>query len=264
MAVDRVTEAELNAFVDGQIDDKGRLEVQEFLSRNPDVAARVMADLSLRDSLRLSLPAPISPPMPGTVSAARRLSQALRLRRFMAPASRIAAGLGIFLLGWGTGIGWDRAQESRRAEAIVQEAPATSTAPVPTVLAAAPVTAPSVNASSSNGIIDASHLDPAKLGAAVSVRLPRIPDSWTLIGTRIVDTSAGIGIEVILDTPEFGELSLLARHTKDVAIVLPTINKVEGESTAHWQLVSDSYALTAHQPRKPLEFAALELFQTLY
>jgi anti-sigma factor RsiW len=265
MPVDRVSEAELNAFVDGQLDPVGCVEVQDFLARHPDLAARVMADLSMRESLRLAIPSPVAPPRPETLAAARRLSSGLRMRRALAPLQRIAAGIAIFALGWTASHGWDRVREFSRQEvaAVQPAAPAGTTAPAMLHVVEAARGLDGQPAKPA-GIIDASHLDPAKLGAAVQVRLPRIPHGWTVVGTRLVDAEEGTALEVVLDTPEFGRLLLLARHTQDVAIVLPTIAKAEGEPTAYWQLVSDSYALTGNLARKPLEFAALELFQTLY
>ena len=147
-------------------------------------------------------------------------------------------------------------------------APAPATPISTAALAAKPATpnpAPAAPSAFNPGaMIDVSHLDPTRLGDAMSVKLPRVPQGWQVVGTRIVDTKDGAGVEVMLETPEFGRLSLFARHTKDVAIVLPTFDRSKDEPTAYWQLVSDSYALTGQLPRQPLEFAALELFQTLY
>jgi hypothetical protein len=71
-------------------------------------------------------------------------------------------------------------------------------------------------------------------------------------------------VKLTFQTPQFGRLSLIARNTKDVGIVLPTVHAGEDASTVHWQLVTDRYDLTANLAEKPLEFAALELYQTLY
>ncbi|MCE7077887.1 anti-sigma factor, partial [Bordetella bronchiseptica] len=46
-----VTEIDLNAYVDGQLDPARRIEVEDFLSRHPEEAMRVMADLRQRDAL---------------------------------------------------------------------------------------------------------------------------------------------------------------------------------------------------------------------
>jgi anti-sigma factor RsiW len=253
MSVEHITEFELSAFIDDQLEGADRRAVQDYLSRHPDLAARVMADLAVRDSLRLVIPAP-GTTRPETLFAARMLQQELSIRRYAGPLRRLAAGLLIFGLGWFASSGWDRATNRAVAAATVA-APAVTTQVATKQVEPAP---------SAGAIIDVSHLDPARLGAAMSVKLPRVPAGWEVVGTRIVDSEEGAGVEVMLDTPEFGRLSLFARHTKDVAIILPTVDKSKDEATAHWQLVSDSYALTGHLPRQPLEFAALELFQTLY
>jgi anti-sigma factor RsiW len=49
---DPITEADLLGYVDDQLDIGRRIEVEEHLSRHPDAAARVMADLGMRDALR--------------------------------------------------------------------------------------------------------------------------------------------------------------------------------------------------------------------
>ncbi|MGK0631806.1 anti-sigma factor family protein, partial [Bordetella bronchiseptica] len=50
-----MTEIDLNAYVDGQLDPARRIEVEDFLSRHPEEAMRVMADLRQRDALRWAL-----------------------------------------------------------------------------------------------------------------------------------------------------------------------------------------------------------------
>ena len=43
---DPITEDDLHAYVDDQLDATRRIEVEEHLAHNPEAAARVMADLS--------------------------------------------------------------------------------------------------------------------------------------------------------------------------------------------------------------------------
>ena len=43
---DPITETDLHAFIDGQLDVARRIEVEDYLAKHPDAAARVMADLS--------------------------------------------------------------------------------------------------------------------------------------------------------------------------------------------------------------------------
>ncbi|RUU56499.1 anti-sigma factor, partial [Mesorhizobium sp. M7A.T.Ca.TU.009.01.1.1] len=47
--VDPVTDIDLDAYVDDQVDVTRRIEVEAFLSARPEAAARVMSDLRTRD-----------------------------------------------------------------------------------------------------------------------------------------------------------------------------------------------------------------------
>ncbi|TXN50239.1 anti-sigma factor, partial [Methylobacterium sp. WL18] len=50
--MDPITDDDLIAFVDGQIDPMRRLDVEAHLAAHPGAAAQVMADLHDRDALR--------------------------------------------------------------------------------------------------------------------------------------------------------------------------------------------------------------------
>lgn len=222
---DRISEAEINAYVDGQLDIAGRIEVEEHLAQNPEVAARVMADLHLRDTLRLALPAKRGEAPEQTVAWARRLEKALAFRRANRTIQRLAASVAIFALGWSAHFGWNELRRPPNQDNLMAQA--------------------------------------AQLSEALNVRLPRIPTGWYVLNARRAETPEGPGVQLTFQTPEFGRLSLVARNTGDVGFVLPTI-EANNTSNIHWQLVSDRYDLTAPLGRKPLEFAALELYQTLY
>lgn len=51
--LDPITEDDLNAYVDGGLDMRRRAEVERWLAQHPHDAARVMADMSLTDMLRM-------------------------------------------------------------------------------------------------------------------------------------------------------------------------------------------------------------------
>lgn len=71
--VDPVTDIDLDAYVDDQVDVTRRIEVEAFLSARPEAAARVMSDLRTRDELRVALAG--SKGM--TMAVAARISPAL-------------------------------------------------------------------------------------------------------------------------------------------------------------------------------------------
>jgi anti-sigma factor RsiW len=97
-----VTDADLHAYVDGQLDPARRVEVEAYLGAHPDEAAEVMEGLRLRDELRLFLDDEEAwpPPHPHTALMAGLLATALRLR---ALAPRLRGGLVAACL---VGLGW--------------------------------------------------------------------------------------------------------------------------------------------------------------
>ena len=50
---DAPTEFELMAYVDGELDPVQRLEIEDRLARDPELAAQVMAEMRARDALLL-------------------------------------------------------------------------------------------------------------------------------------------------------------------------------------------------------------------
>ena len=74
-----VTDADLQAYIDDQLDTPGRIEVERWLQDHPASAAEVMEGLRLRDEVRLFLGAD-SPAPPATVGLARQLARQLGRR----------------------------------------------------------------------------------------------------------------------------------------------------------------------------------------
>src|SRR5215213_1193991 len=98
---DPITESDLHAFVDGQLDVQRRIEVEEHLAGRPEVAARVMADLRARDVLGLAFGGELQrrPPEP-IMDAARRLERGLVWRCIGLQLQRAAAVVLLVGAGW--------------------------------------------------------------------------------------------------------------------------------------------------------------------
>lgn len=250
----RLSEAELHAYIDDQLDPQSRIEVEDFLSENPDIAARVMADLSMRDALRLAVPMPQEPHRRETIILADRLSWTLSWRRLTQTITRMAAAVAIFALGWGSSLGWEQYQAQRQA-----------TAADPALPSFVVDALRSHSTSLTRAVSTTAKVDAAELARELAITMPRLPEGWRILNAHLSTSESGVpGVEVVLDAPEIGQLSLLARHTDDVRIILPTFASDDGQNIAYWQLVSNKYALTGDLPNKPLQIAALRLFQTLY
>ena len=95
-----ILDADLDAYVDNQLDADGRLRVETYLARHPDVAARVMADLGMRTTLRLAVAADVVTGRPETREAARHLSAGLAGLRMWMAIRRVAAVALLVSAGW--------------------------------------------------------------------------------------------------------------------------------------------------------------------
>src|SRR6478736_513480 len=99
-AIDPIVDADLDAYVDGELDVARRIQVESFLSDNPAIAAKVMADLSMRGELRLALASENAFGRPETRDAARRLERGLAYGRFLHSVQRIASVGILVAAGW--------------------------------------------------------------------------------------------------------------------------------------------------------------------
>src|SRR5690242_14135389 len=98
-----ITEQDLQAFVDGQLDPLRRVAVEAYLQDHPAVAAEVMEDLKQRDALRRFLDEPVgepAEPVLPTEALVRQLDGRL-LRRRIAVRLRHAASAAMLV-----GFGW--------------------------------------------------------------------------------------------------------------------------------------------------------------
>lgn len=241
-------DAELHAFVDGQLDLAGRLDVQARLAADPEIASQVAADMRLNDELRLLAAEMVPAARSGaTLEAAERLQSALAYDRRRRPLQQLAAAAAIFALGWGASLGW----MEMRSETAARPDPATIESDFgPTLM----------TASTPDRQLD---FLPATLGRVLGVSMPEIPSGWQIVNSDIVWHAGQAAANLIFQTADYGRLALTVWRTGDVGIMLPEFSQSSENASAHWQIVTDNYALRSDEGRS-LETAALKLFQTLY
>ena len=102
---DWVSETELQAYLDGELDDTRARAVELFMADHPEEAARARSYRRqmalLRRAYRPLIERPIPPTIPGTLQAAAQGSRERRGGRFAA-----IAAAGLMLLAAGAGSGW--------------------------------------------------------------------------------------------------------------------------------------------------------------
>jgi len=251
---EHVTEAELHAYVDGQLDTAGRVEVEAHLQRHPEAAARVMAWLRLRDEVRLFLaddearPAP-----PATVGLARRLERrlgwrsfGLGLRRGLAAACLVGAGgLAHALLGGLLGaplVGPTVAaspvpafvDEAAEADHAVRLELAAGHAPYPALM---PLAAP-------------------RTGGLVPV--PTLRGGLRLLGSDLVPWDGGAAVLALYDAGGGRVVTLFAAEAETLEASPPRASPGPGPAAVYWRAGPFAYALSGDLPEADLLAIARE------
>jgi anti-sigma factor RsiW len=98
---DSVDEAMLHAYVDGELDDRGRLEVEEWLSGHPDDRLRVSEWVAQRQKLHELFDTVLTEPVPDVIAnVATRKRAGCLSRRIAAIAAAIALFVAGAVCGW--------------------------------------------------------------------------------------------------------------------------------------------------------------------
>jgi anti-sigma factor RsiW len=246
--IDPITEAELHAYIDAQLDGASCVEVEEHLARNPALAARVMADMHARHLLRLAFHADDTRPSAKTADAARRLERAfawrsvsLRLRSLAACALLVGAGwfahseAGLFRMG----------DAYARPGFIEDAARSHEVALVRSHMA------------SQRG---AAAYDAEEIRAATGISLPRLPLGWRVIDTEVFPASSGESVELTVEAAELGRVWLFAARPPANADEIP-LAAISGPqtTTVYWQKKESAFALTGSASEAALKQAASQL-----
>ncbi|WP_336488618.1 anti-sigma factor [Methylobacterium nigriterrae] len=247
--IDPITDSDLVAYVDGQLEVMRRLDVEAHLARHPDVAARIMAELHDRDALREAFARHPGPGPERNRTAARRLDRSLRWRQV---ASRLRRAAAIAIL---VGAGW-----LAHAEVGLFGVPDTFASPVdPTLVEDAQQarqTAQLRARMTSQGT--APGYDRAEIEAATGIRLPDLPTGWTVRDVQVFPAHRGAGVEMAIQAGNLGEVALFATHRRTVGRENEITRSSDG-ATAYWSAGESSYALSGASDEAELRRAVAQL-----
>ncbi|MGK9232520.1 hypothetical protein KXS07_11340 [Inquilinus limosus] len=245
------TDAEIQAYIDGELDLPRRIEIEAYLEANPPVAAQVMADLRLRDALRLAF-AEDAGIRVASYENARLLGRAVRWRRLTGRLRRVAA---VVLL---VGIGWSA--QSMLGVTRIDSASAT-------IPAYADEAGDAYRAVLYRHLVDPAEpkggLKPEDLAKA-PITLPDLPQGWSIRSIEVVPWDGGSGFEATIDTDRFGLVTLFAAATDSFDVQEPQAQRAKDVTVAYWQVGPSVYALCAEAKAEDLLVAASGLAETLY
>ncbi|MDX3924385.1 MAG: anti-sigma factor [Shinella sp.] len=254
--IDQIVESDLHAYVDDQLDVSRRIEVEAFLSENPAIAAKVMADLRVKGELRLALAD--QPRIYGQEArhAARRLEQALYRRRYLVMFRKAAAIAMFVTAGWIAHVqfgpfGATEVVASVPAPGFVQEA-----------IKAHQTTMLRERMASQH---EAADYDPDEIRSATAIMMPEIPKDWSVLDVQIFPSAFGPSVEMAVVPGKGEQMSLFAVRPGNFTVQHVLSLDQESTRAAYWQIGDVAYALVSDS-KKPDELSdtAKRLAQTLY
>lgn len=237
--MNQVTDSELQAFVDGQLDSQGRIEVLDHLLRDRDACARTLQDLRAVELMRTLAGRRVA--ASETVTAlARRLEQRAKLpeRRW-----RFALAAGVVGLSLTLGLGAPIA--NARPPEYLQEALESHQA----------ATVRQHMASHS----ERTAFDPGDIRTATRIQVPTLPAGWRITDVQVVPSDFGPAVQLSMETDAGQPLSLFATYGRAGAPDRPRAVRIDRAELVSWQNAGNTYVLIGGGGREALLRAADDL-----
>ncbi len=233
---DPVTEADLMAYVDGELDFARKVEVEGHLAGDPALASRIMGELRTRGELRLALAEPSLPDDATTSRIAEALRRTLRRRR---PLRRLMRAATVVLLIGGGWIATDRL-------GLLDISPSVASAPPPAfvldALASFRTTSLRNHMPSQTEV---KRYDREEILSATAIHMPDLPQDWVIDDVQVFPSTYGPSVSVAIETDDLGRVALHAARPGTVE-TLPIGAVQDGlETAAFWQEADVAYALVA-------------------
>lgn len=228
----QISDIDLQAFVDGELDPMRRIAVIDHLIKEPQACRQVLLDLKIAETLRASRAVPMSDDDRG-VALARSLSARVNRSRLFSARSAfggaVAAALAL-AVGLGVAIGFQKpplylqeALESRQA-ATVRLAMRSQ--------------------------IETVGFDSRDIRSATRIRVPELPDGWRIVDAQVFPSDFGPALQLSIATADGGTVSLFATHARAGAPAQPQLTKINDATLVAWETAGNTYVMSGH-PAEP-------------
>jgi anti-sigma factor RsiW len=253
--VDPIAEADLQAYVEDQLPVARRIAVETYLCHHPADAVRIIADLRVRDELRLALADMPRVARISTTDAARRLERGLARGRLFRRVRQVAAVATLIGAGWLAHaefgpVGVSEVVASGMPPTYVTDA---VRAHRTTLLRAGMRSQP-----------EAPNYDPAEIRAATAIVMPALPEDWAVTDVQVFPSTFGPSVEMAIRTGTSGRVSLFAVRPGVFDVMPATLAHQQDLTAAYWQVGDVAYALVGGGDSRELGRAATRLARSLY
>ncbi|MBP2296372.1 anti-sigma factor family protein [Azospirillum rugosum] len=269
-----ISDIDLNAYIDGELDARRRIDVEAYLENNPEIAARVMHDMRVRDEIILFMDSPAPVPVPKANKPApepqavptgeaqpRRLGWRSLWRRADAPAPRRArdrsasgkgrrAAAALCLIGFG----W--VGHATMEHLSVNPVAAAHAATHYITIAAQTHQQAQHSEISFKPFAEVAHslfqrlhspADPAAAVPLPELDIARAPD-----GLRTVAWDGGVAIQAAYHSSQNELITLFASEVDSFAVTEPQAERIGEVSVAYWQVGTTVYALCGERSEREI------------
>lgn len=245
MRPEPITEGEIEAYLDGELDLSRRLAVERHFAQHPEAAAGFMAELEMRTSLRI-IADDLGAPPAAMAAAAARLSARLN--------SRPTAFFQIF---GGRPLRMLAAAALLAAIAI----PARNVVASPPDFVGEAVAAyrASLLRATMVSQVETPRFDAKEVQRSAHIRMPSLPPRWVVTDAQIFPTEEGPALQLMVSTPDDAKMSIFAVRAMTDAPEEPTAVRHDGASVAYWREGEMSYALTGEGAPEAVDSAAEDI-----
>lgn len=235
MPTETVEQIEIDAYIDGELDLRGRFAVEDHLARHPTLAAQVMANMRFRSALQLMAEAEpaMSRSLSETLTGIQTTSRSIWRRPVMGMAAILVVGL----------------MTMTRLETTAADDP-------PTYVDTAVTSHRSVMQRMVNTLARPISARDQTLLSASRLAIPPLPRSWRVTEVQLVKSKSGPAMVLAVRTVNGQDLSIFAIRERSTAPQRPDTVRDGRQSVAYWSDGDISYALTSDGNPKQLDATA--------
>ncbi|MGE0279597.1 MAG: anti-sigma factor [Rhizobiaceae bacterium] len=244
MPDDRITDEEVQLFLDGELSEESRHSVQARLARTPERAAEVFAEAERMSALRADAP-PHWFPRKAHIEAAHRLERRFRLHKYLATARFPVAATIFFAFGWFASSAFNPVSTGTVDENFVLAARE--------ALRVAQLDAgPDQNGEQKQDKIE-------RLVGAINISVPPLPPTWKVTDVQVQPWQGKQSLVVTATTPALGQVTLVAAPMNGEETVPLTLAADGRIPTVYWQSGGTAYALMGPASSDRLEKEAKDI-----
>jgi anti-sigma factor RsiW len=226
----RISEEEINRFLDGELSPAERAALQGRLALDPKLAAEVFAAANRMETLRTMQPQRLFPPR-ASVDGAKQLESALRRRRMSSTLRLQVAAVLLVALGW---------MASSLTEPLRRGG---ETADSNFILAAREALRVAQLDAGSGQEGEHKQEKIERLVGALNIGLPQLPATWRVTDVQVQPWNGKQSLVVTAETTSLGQVTLVAAPMNSEDAIPPTAAADGRIPTVYWQSGGTAYAL---------------------